>query len=217
MKLIRVKVENFRSVENSEEFSIDDNMTCLVGKNESGKTTLLTALYRLNPMFNDGTQFDRQKDYPRRYLSDYEERHEGKDPTVITTWWTLEQKDKNQIIEKFGFNPLRNDDIKITNGYNNQQVWDISIDELTIVKHLIDTSELQDEEKQHIGEVKTIAKLKDKVASLPEASVEQTQLIECFAKSQYQTGSWWAIRFLSVRMGIKGLRSCFIFRLLPFS
>lgn len=114
MKLIRVQVENFRSVENSEEFSIDDNITCLVGKNESGKTTLLTALYRLNPMFTDGTQFDRQKDYPRRYLSDYEERHEGEDPAVITTWWTLEQKDKNRIIEKFGLNVLKNDDIKIT-------------------------------------------------------------------------------------------------------
>ncbi|MEH1977059.1 MAG: AAA family ATPase [Nostoc sp.] len=179
MKLIRVKVENFRSVENSSEFSIDDNMTCLVGKNESGKTTLLTALYRLHPMFDGGTKFNPQKDYPRRYLSDYEERHKGKDPAVITTWWTLEQKDKNQLIEKFGFYPLSNDNIKIIKGYDNQQSWNISIDELAIIEDLINTSELQDEEKQHIGQVKTIAELKSKVTLLPETTVSKNKLIEC--------------------------------------
>lgn len=194
MKLIRVQVENFRSVENSSEFSIDDNITCLVGKNESGKTTLLTALYRLNPMFTDGTQFDRQKDYPRRYLSDYEERHDGEDPAVITTWWTLEQKDKNRIIEKCGLNALKNDDIKITRGYDNTQFWAISIDELAIVKHLIDTSELQNEEKQHIGEVKTIAELKVKVASLPEASIGQTQLIKCIEQDFPENSAFKGVR-----------------------
>ena len=36
MKLVKVKIENFRSVEDSTEFEVDD-VTCLVGKNEAGK------------------------------------------------------------------------------------------------------------------------------------------------------------------------------------
>jgi AAA15 family ATPase/GTPase len=39
MKLIKVRVQNYRSVEDSGEFEIGD-LTCLVGKNEAGKTAL---------------------------------------------------------------------------------------------------------------------------------------------------------------------------------
>jgi len=35
--LIKVRVQNYRSVEDSGEFEISD-LTCLVGKNEAGKT-----------------------------------------------------------------------------------------------------------------------------------------------------------------------------------
>jgi predicted ATP-dependent endonuclease of OLD family len=62
MKLTKVKVENYRSVEDSQKFKIDDAITCLVGKNE-GKTTLLTALYRLNPIFDADAKYDKTRDY----------------------------------------------------------------------------------------------------------------------------------------------------------
>ena len=48
-------VKNFRCIEDSEEFTVAD-VTCLVGKNESGKTSLLTALYRLNPHADEGPE-----------------------------------------------------------------------------------------------------------------------------------------------------------------
>lgn len=48
MKLIRYQVENFRSVENSGWIECDD-VTTLVGINESGKSNLLLALWKLNP------------------------------------------------------------------------------------------------------------------------------------------------------------------------
>lgn len=91
MKLVRAHVQNYRSVEDSTEFRIDGGTTCLVGKNESGKTALLTALHRLNPVVAADAIFDRQRDYPRRYLADYEERHSGVDAVIVRTWWTLEE------------------------------------------------------------------------------------------------------------------------------
>ncbi len=43
MKLTKVRVQNYRSVEGSEEFEVGD-LICLVGKNEAGKTALLSAM-----------------------------------------------------------------------------------------------------------------------------------------------------------------------------
>ena len=48
MRLLTVKVQDFRCVEDSTEFPIAD-VTCLVGKNESGKTALLKALHKIKP------------------------------------------------------------------------------------------------------------------------------------------------------------------------
>ena len=48
MQLLRYKVENFRSVEDSGWIECD-NVTTLVGINEAGKSNLLLALWKLNP------------------------------------------------------------------------------------------------------------------------------------------------------------------------
>lgn len=67
MKLIAAHVTNFRSVENSEPFTADQ-VTCLVGKNEAGKSALLLALAALNPHPSTPAILDKERDYPRRYL-----------------------------------------------------------------------------------------------------------------------------------------------------
>ena len=48
MRLTRFLVTNFRSVENSGWIDVD-NVTALIGVNESGKTNLLVPLWKLNP------------------------------------------------------------------------------------------------------------------------------------------------------------------------
>ena len=49
MKLIKAHITNFMCIHDSNEFDIDD-VTCLVGKNQSGKTAILKALCNLNPI-----------------------------------------------------------------------------------------------------------------------------------------------------------------------
>src|SRR5690242_14487487 len=71
MRLISVNVENFKCVESSGIFSIDQ-VTCLVGKNESGKSAVLQALYKLNPDRQENYKFDLVEEYPRRFLTDYQ-------------------------------------------------------------------------------------------------------------------------------------------------
>ena len=49
MKLVRFKVTNFRSVDDSGWIEVDA-VTALIGVNESGKTNLLLPLWKLNPV-----------------------------------------------------------------------------------------------------------------------------------------------------------------------
>ena len=61
MKLKRVRVQEFRSIRDSGEFDLGD-VTCLVGKNEAGKTAILKALYRLNRLVETDSKFDVTED-----------------------------------------------------------------------------------------------------------------------------------------------------------
>ncbi len=45
MQLKAVRVQMFRNIVDSGEVAIERDVTCLVGKNESGKTALLSAIY----------------------------------------------------------------------------------------------------------------------------------------------------------------------------
>ncbi|MGW5063004.1 AAA family ATPase [Streptomyces sp. NPDC004096] len=65
MKLINAQITKYRSVEDSQLFDIEPDVTALVGKNESGKTTILQALYRLNPV-EASAQLDEVIDFPAR-------------------------------------------------------------------------------------------------------------------------------------------------------
>lgn len=67
MKLKTCRVTHYKSVEDSSEIVVHPSVTCLVGKNESGKTAVLQALRRLWP--TDGVTFNVTMDYPRRHYS----------------------------------------------------------------------------------------------------------------------------------------------------
>lgn len=114
MKLKRMRVTNFRSVEDSDEFDITD-LTCLVGKNEAGKSALLDALYGLNPI--EKYTYDKVIDYPRRHYTDYEKRHPSGKSAVATTVWELEEQDLAAVEKECGEGCLSSKEITIQNGF----------------------------------------------------------------------------------------------------
>lgn len=64
MKIKKVRVQNYRSVIDSEEFEVDGDKTILVGPNEAGKTALLQAIQHLNPPAGI-KPLSALRDYPR--------------------------------------------------------------------------------------------------------------------------------------------------------
>ena len=67
-KLLRYKVINFRSIEESDWIEAGGN-TCLVGTNEAGKTNLLIALWKLRPANDE--PINPLSDFPRHLYSQY--------------------------------------------------------------------------------------------------------------------------------------------------
>ncbi|WP_217423970.1 AAA family ATPase [Agromyces sp. Marseille-P2726] len=64
-------IQRFRNFVEPQCIEIEDDVTALVGKNESGKTTILKALHRLNPANGDARTFDVITEYPRwRLIAD---------------------------------------------------------------------------------------------------------------------------------------------------
>lgn len=119
MFLKTVQVTEFQSIRNSNPFDVGD-ITCLVGKNESGKTALLQALYRLNPVIESEGNFDVVDDYPRSDVEDYQydvEQEERKPATVIRATFELEDEELDEVKDKFGASALSKNTITLTKGY----------------------------------------------------------------------------------------------------
>ena len=88
MKLTQFQVKEFRSIWDSGVVEVDHFQTCLVGKNEAGKTALLTALYRTNPIIAGDANFELIYDYPKREIEDYQfavENGEREEVVVVQT------------------------------------------------------------------------------------------------------------------------------------
>ncbi len=68
MKLLRARVQNYRSIRDSGWIEIEPDKTILVGPNEAGKTVLLRALQQINPP-EEVNGFDPLRDFPRSELS----------------------------------------------------------------------------------------------------------------------------------------------------
>ncbi len=174
MKLVKAKVTNFRSVEDSNEFEIGE-LTCLVGKNESGKTAVLQALYGLNP-FKD-FEYDKIRDYPRRYVTRFYERHPEGESTVVETQWKLTDEDMGVIKEKFGENAMRSQEVIISAGFGYTPCWQVGVDEPAIIKTLVDRHELADVHAKPLVELKTVLEAEDSLTNASERSSGQEAML----------------------------------------
>jgi ABC-type cobalamin/Fe3+-siderophores transport system ATPase subunit len=144
VKLKTVHVMHFRSAENSELFSVDQ-VTCLVGKNEAGKSAILLALAALNPHKATPAALDKERDYPRRLLTQYEEKH-PKGAVAVTTTWKLNQNELNAVATTVGEGVLVSDIVTISRAYGQEPTIEAKLDynaalEFLYSKFKLDTSE----------------------------------------------------------------------------
>lgn len=101
MRLIKARVQNYRSIKDTCEFTLESLKTILVGPNEAGKTVVLKAIQQLNkPEGVDG--FDEIRDYPRSLYNDITTgKVNAANVEVVRGWFSLDDEDKKVIPVEF--------------------------------------------------------------------------------------------------------------------
>jgi hypothetical protein len=176
MKLIEVHVREFKSIWDSNSFKVEKT-TCLVGKNEAGKTAILDALYRLNPIVEADGNFDVTDDYPRAAVEDYIQDLENgrrKPAIVIKATFGLEPPELDAISEHFGRVALARPEIVLSKGYARGKdgrcllYIQVPVLESAVVMHLLETHDLPEAVKaEAAAKATTLAQL---AACLAEAA-----------------------------------------------
>lgn len=181
MKLKTVEIDHFKHVINSGVVEIEDDITCLVGQNESGKSTFLEALRRLKPA-QGAVKFRSPKHYPA-WL---EKRHrrqakaEGKDledKKPISVEFELEKSDIDYVELFFGTGVLTSNSFTLSKSYANSFAYGISADEHTAVKNLLLGFELVEDIKQ-LNETTDFVSLRAKLEELSVNEAVSTESLD---------------------------------------
>jgi predicted ATP-dependent endonuclease of OLD family len=199
MKLTKVRVQNYRSVEDSEEFEIGD-LTCLVGKNEAGKTALLSAMRGLKP--SQPFEFDEVIDYPRRFSTRFDDRHPDGTAEVIRTWWRLEDADKAAVEKRFGVGVLKGDTFQAQFGYRYEddvRLWTIEIDQAKALENFVSKHALDATERNVLHGVNDGLAADKALTALAERTPKQEALLQDIKKNNGSSFNKGVITVLAAR------------------
>lgn len=187
----------FRNIVDSGVVSIEDDVTCLVGKNESGKTALLSALYRFNPAYEE-TRFEVQRDYPRwRLVRD--RRSEAVDGVLpITCAFELEPQDMAAVEAAVGPGVLQGTSYERSISYAGKGSSTIVIDHAAACKNLYAATDAPEALQTALGQKRDLAELLASAQGLGEPeesagySTEQVQAVVAEATSRLAgaDGTW---------------------------
>lgn len=178
MKLIKAHVTDFRSAENSEEFRVD-HVTCLVGKNEAGKSTILAALAALNPHPATPMVFDKERDYPRRFLTEYASRHPKGEAVAITTTWELSDDEVAEVEDELGKGVLKSREVEIRRSYGAKgPSWSIQLNLTKAFESLFEQFKLGAPERAQLKAAVTTKDLVETLTKLEGATDKQKALLE---------------------------------------
>lgn len=178
MELRKVHVRNFRSVEDSGQFEIDQ-LTCLVGKNEAGKTAILQALAGLNPHEATPIVYDKERDYPRRHLTDYDADHSDEDAVVVETVWLLDDDEIEKIAAEFGPACLTGHEVTVLRRYNSDAPeWRLPVDWEAAVNYLISQANFSAPERSQIKSPTNTQTLREAIKSIDSPTPKHQRLLE---------------------------------------
>lgn len=113
MRLKRFRVWKYRNIQDSGDVQLGSNLTCIVGKNQSGKTTLLRALHKFNPR-DKSEKYSLSRDWPRG-----ERRAKDAHQVVCSATFALTDVEKQALGEILS-RPLGADDVTVTKNYAGQ-------------------------------------------------------------------------------------------------
>lgn len=185
MVLRSVRIQDYKCISDSEEFNVGP-ITCLVGKNESGKTAILQALYKLNPDISSKNKFV-DLEYPRNKWKPSMNANDLRWDALVTTW-ELDDEEVKLVEEEFVPGILKSKIITIKRGYDNIDRWSVEFDEEVLAKHLLSSGHLAAPESNKIRALKTVAEIVKTLEGLGEPTENQTNFLKQL-KEKFKRGT----------------------------
>lgn len=136
MKLMSFRVQRYKNVLDSTEVSVEGDVTALVGMNESGKSTMLDALYRLNPVYGD--KFVELDDYPRWRRSRDSRSENLQEVTPIEATFNLDSEDISALAAKLGEGVVSSDTVRVGRCYDGEVWVELAIDEKRFLRDVLE-------------------------------------------------------------------------------
>lgn len=170
MKLVKARVKVYKAVIDSEWFTLDD-LTCLVGKNESGKTAILEALEKINAARTERGNF-RETDYPRVLSENY-----SASEIAVETVWALNDEEVGQLGRLAGDpNAVTGREVTVTKSYGNELGWSIPVNMSASAAALLASGGLSAAEAEPLNSASNPGNLVKALAALAEPTPKQTAL-----------------------------------------
>lgn len=171
IKLKNVVINKYKSFLEKQEIEIEDGVTRIVGKNESGKTALLEAMAKFNyfdPKDKTFT-FNSTNDYPRGELKRYQQEYPNEDFDVITCTFELSDDLLNQISEDVGKDVFTSKSIIVAKTYNNsKKFYNISINIKNFIKQFLQNYTIEENMMQELIKSNSLEELVEKLKEIEE-------------------------------------------------
>ncbi|MGD9798756.1 MAG: AAA family ATPase, partial [Acidimicrobiia bacterium] len=165
MRLMKARVQNYRSIEDSGWVDIEGDITALVGKNESGKTAFMQALFKLHPV--EPATYDEVVNFPSRLTR---KRKDTAGPIPVTTvQYELSDDELGEIEANLGTGVLKSRIVQVEGGYRFKgRTIAVELDEAVAVAHLRADLDLAAAAGKAVNAATTIADLAAALAGLEE-------------------------------------------------
>ncbi|MEM9947528.1 MAG: AAA family ATPase [Cyanobacteria bacterium P01_D01_bin.36] len=200
MYLRKIRVQNYRSIVDSGWVPID-GVTCLVGKNESGKSASLKAIEGLNSTDTAFVNYNKIEDYPRRYLAQYDERHAEQEAEVISSQWELTEADIAEVSKVLGKSVFKDKFVTVTKRYESaSKIWSVPLKQKDVLDHLIAREDLSEKDAKCLETISSTQSAAKALEALESRSERQSSLLGTIKSFKDSSAMMKAIEILQNRM-----------------
>lgn len=196
MKLTHAEIRRYRSISEPTSFDVESDVTCLVGKNESGKTAILQALYKSFPV-GSSSCFDTDLDYPSHLTREIKGNKRVK---VTKLTYELDEADIAAVEDVIGPNSLSNNVVSIDKSYNQSEcTWSVPVDDEKVLHFLRSQLDLPQGDTERIEKADTVEKFIEIMDALESKTPSSDDVIERINGWRNQSPSLAAIDVLHKR------------------
>ena len=187
MLLKKVTIHKYKSFLTEQSYTVEERITRIVGKNESGKTALLEALAKSN-YFEDNAdfQFNKDLDYPRSELI----KAKNENPAVLTCEYELSDADVKSVEDDLGEGIISKQTFSRTCYYDNTHTASgVSVNFDVFKNWLITSFDVGDQGKELLRAAASFSDLEN-VVSENETTPGMTEIQGELNKIKKGAGKW---------------------------